>query len=54
MEEQKTYRRVALSEIKESPAKGVYLTNGELKKYGIFAGILLSLLTICAVFDRKH
>ena len=53
MEERKHYR-VALNELKENPANGIYLTRVELQKYGIFAGILLILLTFFAVFDRKH
>ena len=53
MEERRHYR-VALNELKENPANGIYLTRAELQKYGIFAGILLILLTFFAVFDRKH
>ena len=53
MEERKHYR-VTLNELKENPANGIYLTRVELQKYGIFAGILLILLTFFAVFDRKH
>ena len=53
MEERKHYR-VALHEIRENPDKGIYLTQNELKKYGIFAGLMLVILTFFAVFDRKH
>ena len=53
MEERKHYR-VALQEIRENPDKGIYLTQNEVKKYGLFAGLMLLLLTFLAVFDRKH
>ena len=53
MEERKHYR-IALNELRENPDKGIYLTQNELKKYGIFAGLLLFLLGIIALFDRKH
>lgn len=53
MEERK-HTRIPLSEIKESSDKGVYLTKEELRKYGIFAGIVLCLVGIAALFDRKH
>lgn len=53
MEERKHYR-VALSELRENPDKGIYLTQNELKKYGIFAGLILFLLGMVALFDRKH
>lgn len=53
MEGRKHYR-VALQEIQENPAKGIYLIKGELQKYGVFAGLMLLLLTFIAVFDRKH
>lgn len=53
MEGRKHYR-VALQEIQENPAKGIYLTKGELQKYGVFAGLMLLLLTFIAVFDRKR
>ncbi|MBR2852162.1 MAG: hypothetical protein IKB91_07210 [Anaerotignum sp.] len=53
MEERKHYR-VALKELRENPDKGIYLTQNELKKYGIFAGIVLFLFGIVALFDRKH
>ncbi|MBP3307497.1 MAG: hypothetical protein J6L66_07745 [Anaerotignum sp.] len=53
MEERKHYR-VALSELRENPDKGIYLTQNELKKYGIFAGLIMFLLGIVALFDRKH
>ncbi|MBQ7758340.1 hypothetical protein [Anaerotignum sp.] len=54
MHQKRRHYRVALREIKESPAEGIYVTNEELRKYGIFAGIVLFLLTVVAVFDRKH
>ena len=53
MEERKHYR-VSLSEFRENPDKGIYLTQNELKKYGIFAGNILFLFGNVAVFDRKH
>lgn len=53
MEERK-HTRVALSELRENPDKGIYLTQNELKKYGVFAGLILTILTFFAVFDRKH
>jgi len=53
MEERKHYR-VALNELRENPDKGIYLTQNELKKYGIFAGIIFAILAVFAVFDRKH
>lgn len=51
---ERKHTRVALEELRENPDKGIYLTQNELKKYGIFAGILFALLTIVTVFDRKH
>ena len=51
---ERKHTRVALKELRENPDKGIYLTQNELKKYGIFAGILFALLTVVAVFDRKH
>lgn len=54
MNEPKKHTRVALRTIQETPANGIYLTRSELQKYGIFAGILFFILTIFAVFDRKH
>ena len=53
MEERKHYR-VALNELRENPDKGIYLTQNELKKYGIFAGLIFFLIGIVALFDRKH
>lgn len=53
MEERKHYR-VALNELRENPANGIYLTKEEVQKYGIFAGLMLIVLTFFAVFDRKH
>ncbi|MBR6541764.1 MAG: hypothetical protein IKT73_01015 [Anaerotignum sp.] len=54
MDGNRKHYRVALQELRENPDKGIYLTQGELKKYGIFAGLMLAALTILAVFDRKH
>ena len=54
MHQKRRHYRVALREIKESPAEGIYVTNEELRKYGIFAGIVLFLLTVVALLDRKH
>ena len=54
MHEPRKHYRVALREIRETPANGVYLTKEELQKYGIFAGLILLVLTFFAVFDRKH
>jgi len=53
MEERK-HTRIPLHEIRENPDKGIYISQNELKKYGIFAGLLLFLLGIVALFDRKH
>ena len=53
MEERKHYR-VALQEIRENPDKGIYLTQSEVKKYGLFAGLMLAILAFFAIFDRKH
>jgi len=53
MEERK-HTRIPLHEIRENPDKGIYISQNELKKYGIFAGLLLFLLSIVALFDRKH
>ena len=52
MEERK-HTRVPLSEIKETSANGVYLTKEELRKYGIFAGIMAAVLTFFALFGRR-
>ena len=52
--EKRKHTRVALSELRENPDKGIYLTQNELKKYGVFAGLLLFLLGIFTLFDRKH
>ena len=41
MEKNKKYSRIPLSEIKESPSHGTYLTNSQLTKYSIFAGACL-------------
>ena len=53
MEERKHYR-VALQEIRENPDIGIYLTQNEVKKYGLFAGLMLAVLAFFAIFDRKH
>lgn len=53
MHEKRRHYRVALKEIKESPAEGIYVTNEELRKYGLFAGFLFVILTIFAFFNRK-
>ena len=50
---ERNHRRVALNELRENPDKGIYLTQNEVKKYGIFAGMIFALLTIFAVFDRR-
>ena len=52
MEERK-HTRVPLQEIRENSTTGVYLTKEELRKYGIFAGLMLFLLTVIALFDRR-
>ena len=54
MDGNRKHYRVALQELRENPDKGIYLTQTELKKYGIFAGLILAILTFVAVFDRKH
>ena len=54
MEGNRNHYRVALNELRENPDKGIYLTQNELKKYGIFAGLMLMILTFFALFDRKH
>lgn len=54
MNENRNHRRVPLQEIHENTANGVYLTKEELRKYGIFAGLILILLTFTAVFDRRR
>lgn len=53
MEENRKHVRVPLAEIRETPADGIYVTKAELRKYGIFAGIFLGILTVFTVFDRK-
>lgn len=53
MEERKHYR-VPLHELRENPDQGIYISQNELKKYGIFAGFMLFILTVFSVFDRKH
>lgn len=54
MQEKRTHYRVPIKKINETPANGVFLTREELHKYGIFAGLLLIVLTFFAVFGRKH
>lgn len=54
MHEKRKHYRVAMKEIKESPAEGVYVTNAELRKYGVFAGILFLILTFLAALGQKH
>ena len=53
MEERK-HTRVPLQEIRETSADGVYLTKEELRKYGVFAGLIFILLALVALFDRNH
>ena len=53
MHEPRKHYRVALREIKETPDSGVYLTKEELRKYGIFAGVVFLIMAFFAVFDRK-
>lgn len=52
MHEKRRHYRVALRELRENPDKGVYITEGELKKYGIFAGIVLFLLAVVSLFRK--
>ena len=40
MDGNRKHYRVALQELRENPDKGIYLTQSELKKYGIFAGAM--------------
>lgn len=54
MHEKRKHYRVAMKEIKESPAEGVYVTSAELRKYGVFAGILFLILTFLAALGQKH
>lgn len=54
MEQEKKHTRVAIQEIRESPAAGIYITKTELGKCGIFAGGLLALLSLMLLFDRRH
>ncbi len=53
MTENKNHSRVPLTEIRENPDKGIYMTRNELKKYGIFAGLILAMLSILSLFGRK-
>ena len=53
MHEKRRHYRVAMKEIKESPAEGIYVTNEELRKCIFFAGFLFVFLTIFAIFNRK-
>ena len=54
MNENRNHSRVPLQEVRENPDKGIYISQNELKKYGIFAGIIFAFLTVFALFDRKH
>lgn len=54
MEQEKKHTRVAIQEMRESPAAGIYITKTELGKCGIFAGGLLALLSLMLLFDRRH
>lgn len=54
MDGNRKHYRVPLHELRENPNKGIYLTQNELKKYGLFAGLILFLLGIVSLFDRKH
>ena len=51
---ERKHTRIPLQEIRETSAEGVYLTKEELRKYGIFAGLLAIILALFAIFDRKH
>lgn len=53
MPEKKSHSRVLLNEIRENPANGVYVTNTEIRKISLYAGVLFLILMILAVFDRK-
>ncbi|MDO4531153.1 MAG: hypothetical protein Q4C06_04155 [Bacillota bacterium] len=53
MEENRTHTRVPLSEISETPNHGTYVTDGELAKYGIFAGAVLLALSLFALFRKR-
>ncbi|MBQ2879732.1 MAG: hypothetical protein IJE27_03460 [Anaerotignum sp.] len=54
MEENRKHTLIALENITETSANGVYLTKEELRKYGIFAGVMAAVLAFFAVFSRKH
>ncbi len=54
MHEKRKHYRVAMREIKESPAEGIYVTNEELRKCSLYAGFLFVILTIFAFFNRKN
>lgn len=51
---ERKHTRIPLQEIRETSANGVYLTKEELRKYGVFAGIMAVILTFFAIFSRKH
>ena len=53
MHHKRIHYRVPLREIKDTPEKGIYITEDELKKYGLFAGIAFFVLTILALFGQK-
>ena len=54
MNENRKHYRIPLQELRENPDKGIYMTQGELKKYGIFAGLITILLAVFALFPRKR
>ncbi|MGM9916277.1 hypothetical protein [Anaerotignum sp.] len=54
MHEKRKHYRVAMKEIKESPAEGIYVTNEELRKCGLYAAFLFMMLTLLAIFNRKN
>jgi hypothetical protein len=51
---ERKHTRIPLQEIRETSADGVYLTKEELRKYGIFAGVMTVILAFFAIFSRKH
>ena len=51
---ERKHTRIPLQEISETSADGVYLTKEELRKYGIFAGVMAGILAFFAIFSRKH
>ena len=52
-QQKRIHYRVPLKEIKDTPEKGFYITEDELKKYGLFAGIAFFILTIFAILGQK-